>query len=100
MPHSRQARKRVRQSEKRRLRNKAVRSEIKTLMKTLASHVAAKDAENAQALFRKLTSKLDKAAKTHVYHKNAVARRKSKAASLVRSLLAAQGTSSGSPTPA
>lgn len=95
MPHSKQALKRVRQSEKRRIRNKSVRSEIKTLTKALSSRVAQKDLEGAQALLRKLASKLDKAARKNIYHKNAAARRKSKAASLVQSLAAAQ--TSGSP---
>jgi small subunit ribosomal protein S20 len=81
-----QATKRGRQNEKRRIRNKSVKNEIKTLTKTLVEKVQAKDAAAAQTLFRKLTSKLDKAAKTHLYHKNSAARRKSQLSVLVSSI--------------
>ena len=89
MAHSKQARKRIRQSEVRRIRNKSARSEIKTLTKSLEAKVAANDVEAAQTLLRMVTARLDKAAKRNVYHRNAVARRKSKASSLVRDLVAA-----------
>lgn len=89
MAHSQQARKRVRQSEKRRVRNKSVKNEIRTLTKTLREKVSAKDLEGATALLRKVTSKLDKAAKNHIYHRNSAARRKSAIATLVHGLTAA-----------
>ena len=82
MPHSVQAKKRVRQSEKRRINRKSARNEIKSLTKSLVEKVTAKDLEGAKALFQKVVSKLDKAAKNHVYHKNAAARRKSKVAGI------------------
>ena len=88
MPHSAQARKRVRQSEKLRIRNKSVRNEIKTLTKALHEKVTAKDAEGARALFRKVVATLDKAVKARIYHRNSVARKKSQAARLVGSLQA------------
>lgn len=86
MAHCAQARKRTRQSEKARIRNKSTRNEIKTLEKTLEEKLKAKDAEGAQAIFRTVISKLDKAARNHVYHRNAVARQKSKVAQLVNGL--------------
>ena len=86
MAHSAQATKRARQSEKARIRNKSVRNEIKTLEKTLQEKLTAKDMEGAKALFRTVISKLDKAAKNHVYHRNTVARQKSKVASLLKGL--------------
>lgn len=88
MPHSAQARKRVRQSEKQRIRNKSVRNEIKTLTKRLQEKVTASDAAGAQDLFRTVISKLDKAAKNHVYHKNMAARYKSRMTLLVNRLAA------------
>lgn len=90
MPHSAQARKRVRQSEKLRVRNKSVRSEIKTLTKALQEKVTAKDVKGAQELFRKVVSTLDKATKVKIYHRNSAARKKSQAALLVQSLGAAR----------
>ena len=90
MPHSKQAKKRMRQNEKHRILNKSIRSEIKTLTKALSEKVKTDDAEGAEALFRKVTSKLDKAVKSHIYHKNSVARRKSKIASVLKEVQPAQ----------
>lgn len=78
MAHCAQALKRFRQSEKRRIRNKSVKNEIKTLTKRLREKVAAKDTAGAQELARTIQSKLDKAAKRHIFHKNTAARGKSK----------------------
>jgi small subunit ribosomal protein S20 len=90
MPHSQQAKKRLRQNEKERIYNRSVRSEIKTLTKSLARSVEEKNAEKANALFREISSKLDKAARRNVYHRNTAARRKSKAAAILNAL-GAQG---------
>lgn len=71
--------KRNRQNEKRRIANRAVRSELRTRIK--AAHEAADtgegdlDAAAAQAMKR-----IDKAANKGVIHKNAAARRKSRLA--------------------
>lgn len=86
MAHSAQAKKRIRQNEKRRLRNKARKSEIKTLTKRLIALAGERNTEEAKKLFPKLVSKLDKAAKLNTYHRNKVARQKSKAARLLRDL--------------
>ena len=86
MAHSAQARKRARQSERRRIRNKSVRNTIKTLTKSLAEKIQAKDGAGAQALFRNVVSQLDKAAKQHVYHRNAAARYKSRVAAMLKAL--------------
>ncbi len=91
MAHSAQAKKRIRQNEVRRLRNKSAKSEIKTLTKRLegliessGSDDGAKDA--ARELLPTLVSKLDKAGRRNVYHRNTVARKKSQIARLVNSL--------------
>jgi small subunit ribosomal protein S20 len=86
MPHSKQAKKRVRQNEKSRIRNKSRKSEIKTLMKKVEKACAERNAETAKKLLAKVVSKLDKAEKTGIYHKNTVARKKSKLSRLVASL--------------
>jgi small subunit ribosomal protein S20 len=71
--------KRNRQNEKRRVRNKAVRSELRTRTK---SAVAAADsgAEHAPEAARLAMKRLDKAATKGVIHRNAAARRKSRLA--------------------
>ena len=83
--------KRNRQNEKRRLRNRTVRSEMGTRSKAaLAAAAGAEDAqgvaEAAEAL-RMAVKRIDKAAAEGVIHKNTAARRKSR---LVREFQARQ----------
>jgi small subunit ribosomal protein S20 len=77
MAHSKQALKRARQSEKNRLANKARLSRLKTSMKALMALVAAGDKAKATTLLPSVCKAIDKAAETHVIHKNTAARRKS-----------------------
>ena len=86
MAHCKQALKRIRQSEKRRIRGKSARAEIKTITKTLTDAVTQKNTASALSLLREVSSRLDKAAKIHVFHHNAAARHKSRLARLVASL--------------
>lgn len=83
MAHSKQARKRIRQNETRRVRNKARTSEVKTLMKRLQDAVAKHDKAAATAMLALVCKKIDKAAKAHVIHKNTASRKKSLVARLV-----------------
>lgn len=69
--------KRNKTNEKRRLRNKAVRSEIKTRVK-LALAGAADSPEEATAALRTAIKRIDKAAAKGIIHKNQAANRKSK----------------------
>jgi small subunit ribosomal protein S20 len=77
MAHSKQARKRIRQNEKNRVANKARRSTMKSSVKALMAAVASGDKQQAETLARDACAKVDKAAKLHVIHKNAAARKKS-----------------------
>jgi small subunit ribosomal protein S20 len=69
--------KRNRQNEKRRLRNKAVKSELKTRIKTAVTD-ASKGAETSAESLRLAIKRLDKAAAKGIIHKNQAANRKSK----------------------
>ncbi len=69
--------KRNKQNERRRVKNKAVRSELKTRTKA-ATTAAEQGAENADELARLAIKRLDKAAAKGVIHKNQAARRKSR----------------------
>ena len=69
--------KRNKQNEKRRLRNKAVRSELKTRTKVVTTAAEQGD-ENIEELTRQAIKRLDKAASKGVIHKNQAARRKSR----------------------
>jgi small subunit ribosomal protein S20 len=86
MAHCKQALKRIRQSEKTRIRGKSVRNEIKTLTKNIADSVARKDADGARKLLVQAVSRIDKARKVHIYHRNAAARWKSKLARMVNAI--------------
>jgi small subunit ribosomal protein S20 len=69
--------KRNRQNERRRLRNKAVRAELRTRTKT-ALLAAEAGAEDAVESLRAAVKRIDKAAAQGVIHKNQAANRKSR----------------------
>ena len=68
--------KRNKQNERARLRNKAVRSEVKSRMKVSAAAAEA-GAENTADSLRLACKRLDKAAAKGIIHKNQAANRKS-----------------------
>ena len=78
--------KRNKQNEKRRLRNKAVKSSLKTAIRKFHQANAAGDTENATALMRDASRKLDKAVSKGVIHKNQAANRKSAIAKQLNSV--------------
>lgn len=69
--------KRNRQNEKRRMRNKAVKSALKTSIRKFREAADAGDAEQANAALRDASRRLDKAVSKGVIHKNQAANRKS-----------------------
>lgn len=69
--------KRNRQNERRRLRNKAVRSELRTRSKTAVAAAEA-GAEDAVGALRAAVKRIDKAAAKGVIHKNQAANRKAR----------------------
>lgn len=79
--------KRNRQNEKRRLRNKAVRSELRTRTKS-ALAAAESGAEDTPEALRLAIKRLDKAAAKGVIHRNQAARRKSRLVKRIRELSA------------
>lgn len=82
MPNNRNAEKAVRQTEKRRLRNRAGRTVLKTVVRKAEESVgtAGVDAADAQKAFRTAIKKIDQAAAKHLIHKNKAARLKSQLA--------------------
>jgi small subunit ribosomal protein S20 len=69
--------KRNRQNEKRRLRNKAVKSSLKTAIRKFREAADQGNADEATALMRAASRQLDKAVSKGVIHKNQAANRKS-----------------------
>jgi len=69
--------KRNKQNEKARLRNKAVKSELKTEIRKFREAADSGNAEATNSALRSASRKLDKAASKGVIHKNQAANRKS-----------------------
>jgi len=78
--------KRIRTNEIARVRNRAIRSELKTVIKHVRAAVEAGDKAAAAAAATTAYRKLDKAAAKGVIHKNQAANRKSGVQSLVNTL--------------
>jgi len=77
MPHTKSAKKRHKQSESSRVKNRAMKSTLKTLNRRVRSKAVAQDAA-AEADFRLTAKTLDQAAAKGVIHKNAASRTKSR----------------------
>lgn len=69
--------KRARQAEKRRLRNKAIKTNLKTLVKKALTSIQA-NKEDKEPLVINAVKKLDKAVSKGIIHKNTAARKKSR----------------------
>jgi len=76
MPHTRSAKKNLRKSEKRRLRNRAVKRNLKTHIKRFFDALEG-PVEAVQKEYNLAAGKLDKAAAKRVIHPNTAARKKS-----------------------
>ncbi|MFO8063463.1 MAG: 30S ribosomal protein S20 [Spirochaetota bacterium] len=72
------AAKRYRQSQKRRLRNRSMRSQVRTKIRSFLEAIDASDRATAEARLQEITKLIDTAAGKGVYHKNTAARTKSR----------------------
>ena len=77
MPNSRQAKKRMRQDDKRRLLNRSKASAMKTAIRRVKEAAEAGDKAALEQAVQTAYKRIDKAAKTNVIHANTAARRKS-----------------------
>ena len=78
MAHSISAKKAIRQNIARRLRNRATRSNLRTLSRQAREAVAGEDKEAATAAVRASMVALDKAGSKKTLHRNNAARKKSR----------------------
>jgi len=92
LPVSKSAQKQVRVTERRRLRNKPVRSLCKTNITKAEKLIFSGELESAQKAVVAAISSLDKAAEKGIIHSNNAARRKSR---LMKKLNEALASSSG-----
>ena len=86
MPHSNQAKKRLRQNEKRRQNNRTVRSAMKTHIKRVLQAVENGDAAAAKMELPVAMKKIDKAAKKKIIHEKQASRKVSRLSKKVNSL--------------
>ena len=75
MANIKSAKKRIKVIETKTLRNKAIKSRVKTAIKKVDAAVAAGDKELAKANLQLAISEIDKATSKGVYHKNTSSRK-------------------------
>jgi small subunit ribosomal protein S20 len=86
MAHTISAKKRIRQTERRTLTNKARTSRIRTFVRKVEEAVRAGDKKSAEAAFKAMMPELHKGVTKGVLHKNTVARKLSRLSSRIKSL--------------
>ena len=75
MANIKSAKKRILVSKKREMRNKSIKSEVKTVVKKVEAAIAAGDQAAAKDALQVAISKISKAANKGIYHKNTAARK-------------------------
>ncbi|CAM3101773.1 MULTISPECIES: 30S ribosomal protein S20 [Corynebacterium] len=86
MANIKQQKKRVLTNEKRRLRNKSIRSATRTEIRKFREAVESGDKAVAEAQLRVASRKLDKAVTKGVYHRNSAANKKSNMATALNKM--------------
>lgn len=86
MPNIKQQKKRVRKSEEQHLRNRSVKSSVKTDIKKFEGAFESGDREEAEKAYLDAARSLDKAATKGVIHKNRAANSKSRMARLLNQM--------------
>lgn len=88
MPNIASAKKRVRQSEKRRMHNRHLRSRMRTQIKNVLRAIEAGDREAALAAYQAAIPVIDSTADKGIVHKNKAARHKSRLNAHIKALQA------------
>ncbi|MDP2901821.1 MAG: 30S ribosomal protein S20 [Methylovulum sp.] len=86
MANTAQAKKRVKQAEKSRIRNAGQRSNLRTFIKKVLAAVKEGDKEKAQAAYNIAVPIIDSAVNKGIIHKNKASRSKSRLNSKVKSI--------------
>ncbi len=88
MANTKQAKKRVRQAEKRRQHNASQRAEMRTYVKQTRNAIDAGEKDNAATHIKAAIASLDKMANRGLIHKNKAARTKSRLSQQLRAKFA------------
>ena len=86
MANIKSAKKRIEVIDKKTLRNKMIKSKVKTVIKKVEAAIAAGDKEAAQANLLVAISEIAKAASKGVYHKNNASRKVSRLTAAVNKM--------------
>lgn len=86
MAHHKSALKRIKQNKKKQLRNKSIRSGLRTFIKNVREAVEAKDSAKAKEALQAAIPVIDKAATKGIIHANAASRNVSRLTKLVNTL--------------
>ncbi len=86
MANIKSAKKRIKVNQAKALRNKMVKSGVKTAIKKVDAAIAAGDKAAADAALLSATSAIDKAATKGVFHKNTASRKVSRLAAAVNKM--------------
>lgn len=86
MANIKSAKKRIEVIDKKTLRNKMIKSKVKTVIKKVEAAIAAGDKEAAQANLLVAISEIDKAASKGIYHKNNASRKVSRLTAAVNKM--------------
>jgi small subunit ribosomal protein S20 len=88
LAHSLSAKKRIRQNEKRRTRNRARRSALRSKVRACRDAIIHSELDRAEQAYVKACKSLDREAVRGVIHRNAAARKKSRLAQRLNALRA------------
>lgn len=86
MPNIKSAKKRVKQTEKRRARNYSRKNDVRTAVRKVLDAVAGKDIEKAKEFLREAQAKLARAKSKRVLHASTASRKLSRIAKQVAAL--------------
>ena len=86
MANIKSAKKRIKVIEQKTLRNKMIKSKVKTLVKKVEAAVVASDKAAASAALKEAVVAIDKAAAKGIFHKNTAARKVSRLTKAVNTL--------------
>ena len=92
MPIIKSAKKRMKQTAVRRVRNQATKRSLRGEMKALAAAIEAKDGKKAVEALKKVQSNLDKTVKKNILKKNTAARKLARLSEQVKALGAKPAT--------
>ena len=80
------AKKRARQSEKRRQHNASLRSELRSAVRDVKKAIAAGNKQSARTVFQRASGVIDSIADKNIIHKNTAARHKSRLSARLKAM--------------